>query len=277
MMLEENGNTLVVLPGPPREMRPMFENHVVPVLREHAGGVVARKRLLRVAGIGESAVDEKISPVYKAYPNVETSILFSKVEIEVHLTARADSQENAEAVLDELVERIGDALGPALFSRDAKTMEEVVGELLRERGMTVSLAESCTGGLIAMRLTEVAGSSEYFLEGVVTYSNEAKVRQLGVTKETIESHGAVSSQTAEAMARGIRTASGSDVAVSVTGIAGPGGGSEDKPVGTVYVGFSDENGDRSLKVVLPGDRYLIRWRSSQAALDYLRRQLLKRG
>jgi nicotinamide-nucleotide amidase len=277
MMLEENGNTLVVLPGPPREMRPMFENHVLPVLREHAGGVVARKRLLRVAGIGESAVDEKISPVYKAYPNVETSILFSKVEIEVHLTARADSQENAEAVLDELVERIGDALGPALFSRDAKTMEEVVGELLRERGMTVSLAESCTGGLIAMRLTEVAGSSEYFLEGVVTYSNEAKVRQLGVTKETIESHGAVSSQTAEAMARGIRTASGSDVAVSVTGIAGPGGGSEDKPVGTVYVGFSDENGDRSLKVVLPGDRYLIRWRSSQAALDYLRRQLLKRG
>ena len=275
MMLEDEGNLLIVLPGPPREIKPMFENHVMPRLRELSGGTVARKRLLRVAGMGESAVDEKIAPVYKTYPNVETSILFSRVEIEIHLTARAGSAEAAEAVLVELVEKLGEVLGPALFSKDGRTMEEIVGQTLRKQQKTVSLAESCTGGLIATRLTEVPGSSEYFLEGAVTYSNDAKIRVLGVPRETIEKYGAVSSETAEAMAKGIKAASGSDVAVSVTGIAGPGGGSEEKPVGTVFIGYADDKGERSLKLVLPGDRYLIRWRSSQAALEYLRRQLLK--
>lgn len=275
MLLEVGEKLLVVLPGPPRELMPMFENHVMSRLRERSGGTVARKRLLRVAGMGESAVDEKIAPIYKTFANVETSILFSRVEIEIHLTARTDSGSHAESILDELVEKLATALGPALFSRDGQTMEEVVGDILHARKKTVSLAESCTGGLIAMRLTEIAGSSEYFLEGAVTYSNAAKIRRLGVPRETIETYGAVSSQTAEAMAKGIRSASGSDVAVSVTGIAGPGGGSDEKPVGTVFIGFADGTGERSISFVLPGDRYLIRWRSSQAALDYLRRQLLK--
>jgi nicotinamide-nucleotide amidase len=223
--------------------------------------------------MGESAVDEIIAPIYTSYPQVETSILFNKTEIEVHLSARSKSESEARNVVDEVAEKITKALGKAVFSTTGQTMEVIVSELLKQDGKTLSVAESCTGGLIAMRLTEVPGSSAYFIEGAVTYSNEAKIRQLGVPRETIEQFGAVSSQTAEAMAKGIRERSGTDYALSVTGIAGPDGGSDEKPVGTVFIGLADETGTKSLKLTLPGDRYLIRWRSSQAALEYLRRRL----
>ena len=158
---------------------------------------------------------------------------------------------------------------------NGEKMEEVVGKMLSDRRQTLALAESCTGGLIGMRLTEVPGSSKYFLEGAITYSNEAKMRTLGVQPETLEKYGAVSAETAEAMAAGVRERAGSDYGISVTGIAGPDGGTDEKPVGTVFIGYADSSGTRSLKMTLPGDRYLIRWRSSQAALDYLRRQFLK--
>jgi nicotinamide-nucleotide amidase len=154
-------------------------------------------------------------------------------------------------------------------------MEEVVGKLLTERGLTVSLAESCTGGLIAERLTDMPGSSKYFLEGAVTYSNGAKISRLGVKSETLDRFGAVSAETAEEMAVGMRERAQTDFAVSITGIAGPDGGSEEKPVGTVFIALADAEGVRSMKFVFPGDRYLIRWRSSQAALDFLRRRILK--
>ncbi|MGH9819466.1 MAG: CinA family protein, partial [Pyrinomonadaceae bacterium] len=150
-----------------------------------------------------------------------------------------------------------------------------VGALLTQAGKTISLAESCTGGLIAERLTEVPGASAYFIEGAVTYSNEAKMRTLGVRSETLKEFGAVSSQTAEEMAVGMRTRTGTDYALSISGIAGPEGGSEEKPVGTVFVGMADAGGVKTIRLTLPGDRYLIRWRSSQAALDMLRRALLK--
>ena len=153
-------------------------------------------------------------------------------------------------------------------------MEQVIGRLLRKSGRTLSVAESCTGGLIARRITEVPGSSDYFTEGAVTYANEAKIARLGVLPETLTKYGAVSSPCAEEMASGMRLAARTDHAISVTGIAGPGGGTDDKPVGTVYIGYAGPDGVRSIKAVLPGDRYLIRWRASQSALDYLRRQLL---
>ena len=153
-------------------------------------------------------------------------------------------------------------------------MEEIVGALLTARGETVSIAESCTGGLIGQRITSAPGSSAYFMEGAVTYSNEAKIRTLGVPPEIIERHGAVSAECAEAMALGMRAYAGTGHAISITGIAGPDGGSDEKPVGTVYIGYSSPNITKSVHLVLPGDRYLIRWRSSQAALDYLRRQLM---
>jgi nicotinamide-nucleotide amidase len=277
MMLVDDGRFFVVLPGPPREMKPMFEDFVLDELKSVAGGVSVVRRVLRVSGMGESAVDELIAPIYKSYPNVQTSILFSRAEIEVHLSATSTDPAEASQTLDELTAKMAVPLGKALFATNGEKMEEVVGRLLSARGETVSVAESCTGGLIGMRLTSVAGSSEYFLEGAVTYSNEAKVRTLDVPRETLEKHGAVSSETAEAMAEGIRKRAGTDHAISVTGIAGPGGGTEEKPVGTVFIGYAGRSGTKSLKMVLPGDRYLVRWRSSQAALDYLRRQLAKRN
>jgi nicotinamide-nucleotide amidase len=225
--------------------------------------------------MGESAVDELIAPIYKEYKNVSTSILFNRSEIELHLTAQTETIEEAERLLEELSGKIAEKLGNAVFATNGETMEAVVGKLLTESGKTLSVAESCTGGLIAQRLTEVSGSSAYFIEGAVTYSNEAKIRTLGVQREIIEAHGAVSQQTAEAMARGIRERAKTDFGISVTGIAGPNGGSAEKPVGLVFIGYADESETKSIKINLPGDRYLIRWRSSQAALDYLRRQILK--
>jgi nicotinamide-nucleotide amidase len=275
MSIEFDDKFLVVLPGPPRELKPMFADFVLPKLKAAAGEIYVKRRILRVAGMGESAVDEAIAPIYKAYENVQTSILFNKTEIELQLIARSYSEEKAENILAELAGKIREKLGSAVFAMNGELMEEIVGKLLIEMGKTVSIAESCTGGLIGERLTDVAGSSEYFIEGAVTYANEAKIKSLNVAPEIIEKHGAVSAETAEAMARGMREKSQTDYAVSVTGIAGPSGGSDEKPIGTVFVGYSDAKQTKSIKVILPGDRFLIRWRASQTALDYLRRQILK--
>lgn len=276
MMLVDGGKHLVVLPGPPRELKPMFENFVLDSLKAVSGNIVVKRRTLRVSGMGESAVDELIAPIYKTFPSVQTSILFNRTEIEIHLSAAATDEGTADAVLDELSEKLAVALGPAMFSSNGETMEEVVGKLLTARGETLSVAESCTGGLIGMRLTEIGGASAYFHEDAVTYSNEAKIRTLNVPAETLDKHGAVSAETAEAMAEGMRARAGTDYAIAVTGVAGPDGGSDEKPVGTVYIGYADDRRTKSLLLTLPGDRYLIRWRSSQAALDYLRRQILKK-
>lgn len=275
MCVEFASKIFVILPGPPRENKPMFENFILPKLREMAGEIYVKRKMLKVSGLGESAVDEAVAPIYTTYKNVQTSILFNKSEIEVHLMAQAKTEAEAEVVLDELAGKIAEKLSIAVFSTNGEAMEEVVGKLLAERGKTLSIAESCTGGLIGERLTDVAGSSKYFIEGAVTYANDAKIRTLNVPKEVIEANGAVSAPTAEAMAKGMRERSGTDFAISVTGIAGPDGGTEEKPVGTVFIGYADENQVKSKKFVLPGDRYLVRWRASSAALDYLRRQILK--
>ena len=275
MMLDLEKKLFVVLPGPPRENKPMYENFVAARVRDLAGEICVRRRILRVSGMGESAVDEVIAPIYKSYQSVQTSILFSKSEIEVHLAAKASNENEALDVLEELSGKIADALGIAVFATNGETLEQVIGDMLSQSGKTLAVAESCTGGLIGMRLTDVAGSSRYFVEGIVAYSNEAKMRTLGVHEKTLIDHGAVSAETAEAMAAGVREYAGSDYGISVTGIAGPDGGSEEKPVGTVFVGYADAEKTRSVKFVFPGDRYLIRWRSSQAALDYLRRQMIK--
>lgn len=275
MNLITEGKMLAILPGPPRENQPMFTEFVLPKLKAVAGDVHVRRRLIRVAGKGESAVDELAAPIYTAYPEVQTSILFNKSEVEIHLAARATSADEAQATADEVADKLCDALGSSVFSTNGETMEEIIGHRLSELGQTLSIAESCTGGLIGSRITNVPGSSAYFIEGAITYANEAKVRMLGVSPEILATFGAVSSECAEAMAKGMRERAGTDHAISVTGIAGPDGGSDEKPVGTVFIGYAGDSGIKSFKVVLPGDRYLIRWRASQAALDYLRRQLQK--
>lgn len=275
MLAEVDGKMLVVLPGPPRENQPMFTEHVFPKLKAIAGEVYVRRRVLKVSGKGESAVDEVAAPIYTAYPDVQTSVLFNRSEVEIHVAAQSDTAEKAQATADKLAEELAAALGSAVFSTHGESMEQVVGRRLTELGETVAVAESCTGGLIGRRLTEVPGSSAYFMEGAITYSNEAKIRTLKVPSEIIESYGAVSSECAEAMASGMRKYASTDHAISVTGIAGPDGGSDEKPVGTVFIGYAGQGGLKSLKITLPGDRYLVRWRASQAALDYLRHQLGK--
>jgi nicotinamide-nucleotide amidase len=276
MLVEIDDKVFGILPGPPRENQPMFTNFILPKLRERAGEIYVRRRFLRVSGMGESAVDEAIAPIYKSYANVETSILFNKSEIELHLSAQSNSEAEANKILDELAQKIAEKLGIAVFAMNGETMEEVIGNLLKTQGKTLSIAESCTGGLVGSRITEVSGSSEYFIEGAVCYANDAKIRTLSVPPELIENYGAVSAEVAEAMARGMREKAKTDYAVSVTGIAGPTGGTEEKPVGTVFIGYADETQVKSFKIILPGDRYLVRWRASQAVLDYLRRQILKK-
>ena len=276
MLVETGGKYLAIFPGPPRELKPMFESYVLPEFKKMAGKIIVRRKILRVSGMGESAIDEAIAPIYKEYKSVQTSILFNRSEVEIHLIAHSESEAEAEQILQELSDKIAEKLGIAVFTTDGEQMEEVVGRLLSANGKTVSLAESCTGGLIGERLTDVSGSSKYFIEGVIAYANEAKIRTLNVPQDLIEARGAVSAEVAEAMAKGMRERAETDYAVSVTGIAGPTGGSEDKPVGLVFIGFADHEQVKSLKIILPGDRYLIRWRASQAALDYLRRQILKK-
>jgi nicotinamide-nucleotide amidase len=274
MFLEQEGVAIVLLPGPPREMRPMFENHVQPRLVGRAGSVKVVRRMLRVAGLGESAVDEKIAPIYTLYENPQTTILFNQSEIEIHLTARGRTEAEAEELLDRLSGELEERLGNAVFSFAGEKMEEVVGLKLSVGGYTLSVAESCTGGLIAQRLTDVPGSSKYFIEGVVAYSNDAKTRALGVEPVLLLEHGAVSAPVAEAMAEGIRKRARTDFGLSVTGIAGPGGGTEEKPLGLIYIALADDAHTEHRKMIVPGDRQLIRWRASQAALDLLRRRLI---
>src|SRR5882724_9179171 len=274
MFIEHRGAAIVLLPGPPREMRPMFENHVQPRLVGRAGSLKVLRRMLRVAGLGESALDEKIAPIYTKYENPQTTILFNQSEIEIHLKAHGRTEADAEALIDDLSLKIEKELGNSAFSFRGETMEEVVGRRLAMTEFTLAVAESCTGGLIAQRLTSVPGSSKYFIEGVVTYSNESKTRLLGVDKKLIKEFGAVSQQVARDMARGVRHRAKTDFGLAVTGVAGPGGGTEDKPVGLVYIALADDAHTEHKKFVLPGDRELIRWRASQAALDMLRRRLI---
>ena len=274
LFLEHEGCAIALMPGPPREMKPMFEKHVQERLEKLAGGVRFATRVLRVAGLGESAVDEKIAPIYTKYENPQTTILFNSSEIEIHLRAHARTEADAETLLDDLALKIEQELGNSAFSFRGETMEEVVGRRLAITGFTLAVAESCTGGLIAQRLTSVPGSSRYFTEGVVTYANEAKVRLLGVDKKMILEFGAVSQQVARDMARGVRHRAKTDFGLAVTGIAGPDGGTEEKPVGLVFIALADDAHTEHKRLMIPGDRELVRWRASQAALDMLRRRLI---
>jgi nicotinamide-nucleotide amidase len=274
LFLEHEGCAVALMPGPPREMKPMFENHVQSRLEKLAGGVRFATRVLRVAGLGESAVDEKIAPIYTKYENPQTTILFNSSEIEIHLRAHGRTEADAETLLDDLALKIEQELGNSAFSFRGETMEEVVGRRLAMTGFTLAVAESCTGGLIAQRLTSVPGSSKYFTEGVVTYANEAKVRLLGVDKKMILEFGAVSQQVARDMARGVRHKAKTDFGLAVTGIAGPDGGTEEKPVGLVFIALADDAHTEHRRLMIPGDRELVRWRASQAALDMLRRRVI---
>jgi len=271
---DENGKLVVLLPGPPRENQPMFDNYVMPDLEKMSRGVRIAKRVLKVTGIGESQLDDIISPIYGQYTNPATTILFTDSEIEIHLTASAESVSRAGALVDELTEKLEERLGIILYSTRGESLEAVVGQRLKLKRFTIATAESCTGGLVAQRITGISGSSDYFAGGVVSYTNEAKIQWLGVQREAIDRLGPVSGEVAEAMAMGVREMAGASIGVSVTGIAGPGGGTEAVPIGTVYIGLANEAGAMHKRIILPGDRHLVRWRASTSALELVRRNYL---
>ena len=268
--IARGGKEYVILPGVPSEMREIMEERVLPVLRERAGRIRASRRVLRVSGMGESAVEELVAPVYAKWRDDPVTILASPGEVQLHLRIVGEPEE-ALRRLDAMEADFRQALGHRLLSRD-EDLSASVGRLLRETGRTVAVAESCTGGMIAKLLTDAPGSSDYFLGGLVAYSNAAKMELLAVREETLRSHGAVSEETAREMARGARERFDADLAVAVTGIAGPDGGTPEKPVGTVCFALARRGGTEiGKKREFGGDRATVRLAASLYALDLVRR------
>jgi nicotinamide-nucleotide amidase len=274
LWIEASSHILILLPGVPSELRAMFDQEVRPRLTRLGHDERLFTRDLRVTGLPESEVEQRVSPLYALYPDTETTILASPPGIQLHPRVWSRDPAKANQILDEMVKRMALALGEHLYSTEGETMEEVVARVLTENRATIAVAESCTGGLLAERLTNIPGSSSYFLGGVVCYSNELKSALVGVPPELIESKGAVSPEVALALAEGIRKTTGATIGVGVTGIAGPGGGTPEKPVGLVHIGIADERGPRERRFQFPGDRERIRMHASQTALDSVRRYFL---
>jgi nicotinamide-nucleotide amidase len=281
LWLEADGRVVILLPGPPREMEAIFARQVVERLGKRATGKRLIARELHVTGLPESDLDERIAPIYTKYADVQTTILAAPGEIQIHLRTWSTDARTSDKLLDEIVERITIALGENLFSTTAESLEEVVANELIKNKATISTAESCTGGLLAERLTRTPGSSAYFLGGVVSYSNELKSSWVDVPPEMIQAHGAVSAEVALALADGIRRRTGSTLGVGITGVAGPSGGTPEKPVGLVHIALADGGTPREQGIRFPGDRERVRWQASQTALDMVRRYYLyapgKRG
>ncbi len=272
--VEESGAAVMLLPGPPHELKAMFERQCLPRLARIVPKLAIRTLFLRVAGMSESDLDQLISPVYKKYENPATTILAANGDIQIHLRARCATAAEADALLAEVGAPIEALLGDRLYSRNGDPLEAIVGGLLRQSRATISVAESCTGGMLGERFTSVPGSSDYFLGGFITYTDAMKIEMLGVAPETLEQFGAVSKETAEAMALGARRRTGSSYALSITGEAGP-DPNEKVPVGTVYVGLADAAGVVAVHRQFLGDRQRIRTFTTQMALDLLRRKILR--
>lgn len=268
------GSTLFLFPGVPMELDALIEDHLEPWLAERSGGVGRETVTLKVTGLPESAVEERIAPAYAEFGRESITILASPGDIRLCATAEGPEPERRRH-LARMSARLAELAGPAVYAlREEDTMEKIVGALLRKAGATLALAESCTGGLVSERLTRVPGSSDYFLGGAVTYANELKTRLAGVPPALIDEHGAVSEPVARAMAEGVRRELGSDWGIGITGVAGPGGGSEEKPVGTVHIALAGPQDTDHRKIRFPGDRERIRLFASQTALEMLRRRLL---
>jgi nicotinamide-nucleotide amidase len=270
--IETNGGVLVLLPGPPGEMKPLFERHVLPTLEPR--GRVIRRRVLRIAAMPESQVDELVAPLYRTVTNPRTTILGAPGQIELHLVGEGASPEEAEERIESLAAGLRERLPDRIFSEDGRELPAVVGALLVERELSLAVAESCTGGLLSARLTDVPGASRFLERSFVTYSNRSKLEELGVASGVLEGAGAVSPEVAAAMAAGVRRVAGTSVGLGITGIAGPDGGTDDKPVGLVYIGLDGAAGTRVHQARFPGGRARVRFQATQIALEMLRRGLL---
>lgn len=265
---------VVLLPGPPHELKALFESEVRDRLRARVSPAVFATRTLKVAMLGESHVDARVAPIYKRFSEVDTTILAGAGEIELHFTSRAATLDAAQRRVDEVAGLVEDELDDAVYSRNGESLEQIVGYWLQMRNATLAVAESCTGGLLAERITSISGSSRYFLGGAVVYSNLLKTELAGVPAEMIERHGAVSREVAAALAEGIRYRCESTLGVGITGVAGPNGGSPEKPVGLVFHAVAGDSGTEVVERNFPGDRKRIRRFASTMALDMIRRQLM---
>jgi nicotinamide-nucleotide amidase len=271
---EGRDRLIILLPGPPFELRALFDHECYERLRAKLPVAHIATRVLKVAMLGESAVDARVAPIYQKYTDIQTTILAGAGDVQFNLFTRADSMEAADARVDELAEKIEDELQDAVYSSNGESLEQIVGYYLQMRGASVAAAESCTGGLFAERLTSISGSSRYFLGGAVVYSNELKTEFAGVPADLIAKHGAVSPEVATALAEGIRVRCKATFGVGITGIAGPMGGTPEKPIGLVYHAIAGEHGTEVVEKKFPGDRKRIRWFASQQALDMIRRKLM---
>lgn len=265
---------IALLPGPPHELKALFETEVRERLRAKVPPAFLATRVLKIAMMGESQVDARIAPIYKRYTDVNTTILAHAGEIQLHFKCRAATQRVAQDSVDEVADVVEEELDDFVFSRDGESLEQIVGFWLQMRTATLAVAESCTGGVVAERLTSVNGSSRYFLGGAVVYSNQLKTELAGVPSEMIEKHGAVSREVAVALAEGIRYRCDSTLGLGITGVAGPSGGSAEKPVGLVYHAVASNTGTEVIPRNYPGDRQRIRWYASTMALDMVRRKLM---
>ena len=275
LIIERDQNIIILLPGVPRELKPMFKDTVSKYLeKKYSKNLVIKSRTLRTFGLGESTVDEKLTHIAEKCSNPSIAFLAHATEVDVKITAKAGNQDIADSLIADVETQIRDSLGDYVFGADDETMEKIVGTILTLRNKKIALAESCTGGLISNLLTNVSGSSAYFIESIIAYSNEAKIKLLHVSSQTIEKFGAVSSQTASAMAKGIKELAGSDYGLSITGIAGPTGETSQKPVGLVYIGLAHQNGVDTSEHKFFGTRDIIKQKAAQTALDVLRRHLI---
>lgn len=274
LVAEKDGKIVFALPGPRNEFEPMVTEQVIPYLAEKTGGAVIRSRVLRFCGIGEGALEERVRDLLQS-DNPTVAPLAQLGEVHLRITARASSMDEAMQLIEAKERSLRERVGPYIYGIDNTTLEEAVVNKLREQRQCVATAESCTGGLLGSRMTDIPGSSDVYIGGVVSYSNALKMNLLGVPEETLNRVGAVSEETARAMAEGARQNFGADWGIGITGIAGPGGGTEDKPVGLVYIALSNSEQTVVRRYDQIGDRKTIKWRSTQLALTLLYRQMVK--
>jgi nicotinamide-nucleotide amidase len=265
---------IILLPGPPNEMKGVFEEQCLDRLKARIPEQFIATRVLKIAGLGESHCDARVSPIYKRYADVQTTILAGAGEIQSHLKTRGDSLAAAQARVDQLAEEIEEELGESVFSDNGDSLEQIVGYFLQMRNQTLAVAESCTGGLLAERITSVSGSSRYFLGGAIVYTNELKTAFADVKAGTLKKHGAVSEEVAIELAEGIRKRCGATLGMGITGVAGPNGGTPEKPAGLVYLALAGEGKTEVVKRNFTGDRKRIRWFATQEGLDMIRRKLM---
>jgi nicotinamide-nucleotide amidase len=274
--IEQNKKIFIVMPGVPYEMKGMMDSFVIPKLVEKLGKPqeYIKKSTLQTTGIPESLLAEKLGDINELLEGAELAFLPNQFGVRLRITVKSSDEESAKNKLLEIEQKIRSKAGRYIYGRDDETLEQVVGRLLKERGLRVATAESCTGGGLSDRITNIAGSSDYFERGVVTYSNAAKVELLKVNEDTIHEKGAVSQEVAMQMAEGIKAISGAEIGIALTGIMGPGGASANKPVGTVYIGYCDEKVCTAKRYQFGEDRILNKQRATQAALEMIRRNIL---